>query len=425
MKAPLKWLVCIVFGVLIVRELVLMGRPSAELRGDARVLEIHGSVASMTERGDRLDITLFGTDARFRINGGAWVARLGLLKGKNSREPITLRVYLEGARISARDGRPEYWVESVAFRGRSHGKYSVPAPGSGGAVTSEIASLLRGFALEAADQHAAAIDELDAAIGSGRLDDRKLAIAYLARGNAHEYLAYDGGSTEINDRDDRLLLNARSDYQRLAELESSSRGLTGQARTLDALGAYPESLGVSAEILRRWPDEFYRVAVRRSATLRLMGDYPAALAALDDMVTKHGPQGGMMFHYHRGWTLLELQRYAEAAREFSAGLEDQPGYYWAIRKRACAYAQLGDLEHALADAKQAVKLWSEQVAGMPPAANHDAVRGRLEAMVVELEGAPRAGPQPMRPEACSTLDTGPRAGRRERSRLLGVPAVES
>src|SRR5215831_13267831 len=64
----------------------------------------------------------------------------------------------------------------------------------------------------------------------------------------------------------------------------------------------------------------------------------------------------MAYHYHRGWTLIELGRFAEASDEFSEGLRNQPDYAWAFLKRSCAESLLGRADAALTDQQAALAL---------------------------------------------------------------------
>ena len=421
----LKAALAVIFGLLIVREIVLWTTPPAELRGETRILTTLGSIDWTRASHGEVRIVLNNADTLYRAAIDPRLSlRLALLDAKSSGKMLALRVYLDRARFNTRENRAEYWVESLTYEGKTYGRFPLPAPGREASVTSGIGSLLRGIALEDAELHVEAERELGTAISTGGLSGRRLALALRTRGNAREYQAYPHGG-DVNDRDDQLLVNARDDYRRATTLDPDDRrNFLGEGRTLDKLGAYAESLAQQDEILRRWPAELFRVQIRRSLTYRLMGDYPAALRTLDDLVTEHGPQPSMMYHYHRGRTLAGLKDYRGAVSEFSAGLEDQPDYFWAYAKRACAYGNLGEIAKGLTDLRRARELWNDYSKGSSAAENQRKVLAAVDASIREFEAAMRPNPHPIDARACGDSDATPQRAERKRSRLLDPPATQ-
>lgn len=95
--------------------------------------------------------------------------------------------------------------------------------------------------------------------------------------------------------------------------------------------------------------------------------YDKALAALDEAEKRDedgpGTGPGMAVSYHRGWTLHEAGRYAEAVKSFTKGLTRQPDYAFAYYRRGLAQEALGDRAKAKKDLARAAKLnpklWDE------------------------------------------------------------------
>ncbi|HEX8644677.1 MAG TPA: tetratricopeptide repeat protein [Allosphingosinicella sp.] len=161
---------------------------------------------------------------------------------------------------------------------------------------------------------------------------------------------------------DRALADALADYRALAAIEPTDVEVRFDiGNVLLDLGGYAEALAVHDEILAAWPGEEYRVTIRRGAVYRAQGDYGRALQVLDQLIARRGPQTGMRFHYHRGWTLSLLGRFDDAVRAYDEGLASQPDYSSTYHRRACARAALGRIEEALSDVAEATRLY----AGLP------------------------------------------------------------
>jgi tetratricopeptide (TPR) repeat protein len=211
---------------------------------------------------------------------------------------------------------------------------------------------------------------------------------------------------------DRASAAALADFRALGLLEPGDADHQFEiAGALVDLGGYAEAGAIYGAILKKWPNEEYRVAVRRGALHRVQGQYAKALEALDDLVARKGPQPGMRFHYHRGWTLNLLGRYDEAIRELTEGIKGQPEYASAYHLRGCAYAGLGDLRSAFVDIDEAARI----EARVPGAATSKVLRESLEeiaALRARLQAAIAAGQGGKWSDACS----GPSWKRWERPR---------
>jgi tetratricopeptide (TPR) repeat protein len=156
---------------------------------------------------------------------------------------------------------------------------------------------------------------------------------------------------------DAALVSSLADYRALARLEPDDVELRYLiAAQLLELGGYDESRAVQDEIMSKWPGEYFRAMIRIGAIHRNLGDYEQALRTLDEIVAKEGPQDGMRYNYHRGWTLSLLGRHEEAAESFTAGLAVQGDYTSAYVRRGCARARIGQLPEALADFEEGRRL---------------------------------------------------------------------
>lgn len=200
---------------------------------------------------------------------------------------------------------------------------------------------------------------------------------------------------------DRAAAAALADYRALAALEPDEAdhpfAIAGQ---LVDLGGYAEARSVYAAILKKWPEEEYRVAIRLGALHRTEGQYAKALEPLEELVARKGPQQGMRFHYHRAWTLSLLGRYDEAIAGFTQGMKSQPDYASAYHRRGCAYAGIGNLRSALIDLEEAARLESQ----VPGASTNRALREDLQeigALRARLQAAIAAGQAGKWSDACS------------------------
>jgi len=323
-------------------------------------LTVRGTVAAIDDSGDALLFQLFRTDIRFAVVAASAAERAVLDTALHAAEQTgrSVRVHytLGGAQFAADRKRAIFPVSALEYEGKtlsaSDARAGVSPPGHGMAVADT--AFIRGVGLYTGEKYSEAITELDTALKEGGGDWK--ATAFKARGEARTSREYDEheGPTDAGDSQ---LITALEDLREWRNLKPDDPlALYAIAGTLGDLGAYPEALEVYAAIARGWSEEAYWTAIRTGATERRLHHYAQALAALDKLVSERGPQEGMAYHYHRGWTLIELGRYAEAVEELSQGLRDQPDYAWAFVKRACAENLLGETDAALADQRSALAL---------------------------------------------------------------------
>jgi tetratricopeptide (TPR) repeat protein len=415
LRKPLDRLGTALFYVVLLASLAaLTSHPT--LRGETAIVTAMDSASSVEIDDGDITFRISSRSPRYRINKPDAAVIDAVNASESSGNSLQLHVHLNGARFAEFSDLPEYWIESVEYLGKKFGPYQERIRWSWRDMSTAQAALLRGVGLAQAWRFEDAVKALDVALAGDELSDGKLALGYRTRASALESLAYPPGRA-LNDRDDQLLMRAISDYRRAAQLDPGDyRPIQWQGIPTGTLGAYPEALALYEEVGRRWPDQYFRVAIAKGAIYRQMGDADAALRELDTLVKEHGPQHGMMYHYHRGWTLNRLAHYADAEKVLTAGLESQPDYLWAFAERACARAQQGDIAHAVDDQRQALALW-DQMAELDTTARNDSDRrARLSGILDELEEALRSAPDKANPAACSDLFEGPGHSRRERSR---------
>ena len=401
--------------------LVLPHLSAPGLRDDARIVPASGVARGLDEGKDTVSF-MFGSNhgPRYWIANPDPAVLEALHDSASSGNSVKLHTCLEGAWLEG--AQPQYWVESLTYLGKQHRGFATRPRNSWRALSPAAAGLLRGVAFSEARRRDEAMGEIERAIGGDSLRKEQLALAYLTRGSLRESLAYPPGSG-LNDRDDKLLVDAEGDYRRAAELDpADERTALWRGDALSALGAYTEALVLYEEVEQRWPDQYFRVAMRKAATFRLMGDPRAALRVLNELVEVHGPQGGMMYHYHRAWTLYQLRLYKDAAEELELGIRDQPDYTWAFVRRACAHAQAGDLEHAWSDQQRALELWDQGETEIKTP-DGERIRGEIVAAMNAFDAARQTHSIPMTAEACTGVYEGPHDGPRKRSRLLPPAAT--
>lgn len=248
-----------------------------------------------------------------------------------------------------------------AIEGAPGPKLSVP-----GSMREAVArALARAVALQDLGRFEEALGTIRGALGSGDLEPRLHEAALRNQAVVTAELAYELGP-ESRVAADELLVESLQSIRAALIHSPGDRGLVlGMANALTSLGAYEEALGLYESVVKADPGQAYWPTLNIVIVQRLLGQPDKALATLDAMVQQLGPQDGMPFHYHRGWTLFQLGRHEEAIAEFTMGLNAQPDYQWALSKRACAAASLGRHRAALADQERAVKLGEETVAASP------------------------------------------------------------
>jgi tetratricopeptide (TPR) repeat protein len=253
------------------------------------------------------------------------------------------------------------------------------------------------FAHGEAGNHAIALDLADRSGSGDSPGFRKLSL--YARANAADGLAAleEPGSEAA----DRLKIAALGDYRNLAALDPADVIIPYRiAAILEDLGAYAEARSQYEQTLVRFPDEAFEIAIRLGALSRLQHDYAQALAELDKLVARQGPQEGMKYFYHRGWTLRLLGRFEEAIAAFTEGMKTQPDFAGSFLQRSCAHAGIGHLEQALADAMEGARLHSASPAASTDKEIQTSLRYAESAIATLKQGIAAGGNRPI-PNLCA------------------------
>jgi tetratricopeptide (TPR) repeat protein len=288
--------------------------------------------------------------------------------------------------------------------------------------------LAHGAALRSANDPIGARRDIEAALDSGALPPPLEALAIRNRGGLAGRAAL---FASPGDTRDRLLLEALADYRRWQVMEPwDARAAAIIATVFMGLGAYDEAATAYHDIADRWPDQTFWALIDMGRAYRLKGDYDKALAALDELVERAGPQAGMAYHYHRGRTLIALGRLDEAVTEFDLGVDGQPDYAYVYTQRACARARLGRLSEALDDQRRGLDLIKEDAAMRPDEAGTQQDLDRATAVLADLGRQVAADPATPTDTACGGYFEGVDI-RRARSPLLtpelfkagGVPSI--
>jgi tetratricopeptide (TPR) repeat protein len=176
---------------------------------------------------------------------------------------------------------------------------------------------------------------------------------------------------------DRHRVAAVRAYRELSALEPGNiEHRLSMAHLLVELGAYDDADKEYRSMLRKWPEESFRIALGAAALARNQAHYKQALEILDAIGSEPIAPQSMRYHYHRAWTLSLLGHYDEAIADLTAGLEIQPDFWGARARRGCARAALGRLREAIEDLGRA----GELLTGLPGSDSSAAFRLDREAV---------------------------------------------
>jgi len=121
----------------------------------------------------------------------------------------------------------------------------------------------------------------------------------------------------------------------------------------------------------------YREFINYATYLRRVGRIQASLDAILTAEQIEAGAVSMMTQYHKGWSLLELGRHAEAVEAFTKGILVQPDYAFVYWRRGLAYEGLGDKRLAKEDFERCAKLLDSKEKVDAAGAYLPAIRAKL------------------------------------------------
>lgn len=346
---------------LVVALVLAAGAPASARADTAEALPV--AVGGVWDLGSDRGVTWFqfGRQRVFQIPGASREAKAALKASQKSHISVFAAYDPDSGRVDA-DGRLTFVVRRLTYDGRTiEAAAATPLP----ETTEERELLGRAVARSSALRDQGRLEEAHATIravlASGPMEPRLYEAALRSQVATASELAHDLG-LERRAEADVLRMEAYRALEGVRILAPGDRGVaSAMAHMLSELGAYEEALAVFRELAQSDPESAYWPTLNGSIVQRLLARPEEALGSLDAFAAANGPQTGMAFHYHRGWTLAALGRHEAAIEAFTLGLADQPDFPWALAKRACSEAALGRLRAALADHERAVRLIEEVV----------------------------------------------------------------
>lgn len=345
-----------------IAALVLAAAAPVPVRADT-VEALPVAVGGVWDLGSDRGVTWFqfGRQRVFQIPGASREAKAALKASQKSHISVFAAYDPDSGRVDA-DGRLTFVVRRLTYGGRSiEGAPATPLP-----ATTETREILgRAVARSSALRDEGRLEDahamVRAVLASGPMERRLHEAALRSLVATASELAHELG-LEQRAEADVLRMEAYRALEGVRVLAPGDRGVaSAMAHVLSELGAYDAALAVFRELAQSDPENAYWPILNGSIVQRLLGRPEEALSSLDAFAVANGPQSGMAFHYHRGWTLAALGRHEAAIEAFTLGLTDQPDFPWALAKRACSEAALGRLRAALADQERAVRLIEEAV----------------------------------------------------------------
>lgn len=154
------------------------------------------------------------------------------------------------------------------------------------------------------------------------------------------------------------------------------------ALTLDIWGGAPEeALGGYERALELAPGH-QATRMHRALALARLGRHAEAVVDFDALVAA-GARKALVLHMKRAESLEALGRPAEAERDWTSALKEDPGNPWLLQQRAAVRARLGRLEEAVGDLTAALS--AQQGEDVDPELLYE--RGTLRARLGDRDGA--------------------------------------
>lgn len=320
--------------------------------GVSQTASATGLVDDGAENGSDVWFSLADPELRFEAPGGSVKDADGLFAAIKSAADrsiqLTVRYDPDSGYIDPASGKATFDIREVTVDGKtivgvasSSDVRRTPTSRAEVDLATALGEVVNG-------DRADALSRISAALSDANLPTRWRISALKTRADAYESIALEDLSTGP-DRDHQLALSLADNRAWASLAPDDADAASAVAYSLEMLGGFEDALVAYRGIAAKWPDQDFPATIRIAAAYRIMGQFDRALATLDDLVKRKGPQTGMRYFYHRGRILLALGQSDEAAKLFTEGLKDQPDYRGAFMYRACALAAAGHLTNALSD----------------------------------------------------------------------------
>jgi tetratricopeptide (TPR) repeat protein len=423
MRAKVLQVAALVMGGLAFVTLMVgfvLENANPNIRDDDTVFELRGPPDKIEEEGNRLRLTFWWTRVIMLVDStdADLVATLKAQAAEG--ESVNLRATLSGAHFEPGTGQPVFWLTSMEHKAKEYGPFGAHPRWSWRVLRDEQVAVLKGIAHHGNGATNLALSEYNRSLDTKVLRGEQRGIAFWARATVYESRSRSEPSLEGRDY---YLVRAFEDYSRARKwLKEDYHVALAQAEALLSLGAFDEALKLFAKFSEQWPD--HRFAAIRSSVhvLRKRGHYEEALRALDSVSRDSAERDHMPYHYHRGWTLLLLERYPEATAEFTAGLAFQKNWIWAYAGRACAGRAIGALEAAVADLRKAIEIYASQM--REDSDDDQVLMAELRHNARALEAQRTRGAPVANVSVCQRFEPGFDEPLRERSKVLGVLSAQ-
>lgn len=189
---------------------------------------------------------------------------------------------------------------------------------------------------------------------------------------------------------DRLRRSGRYE-QALARILQLAEAHPRQVRVLLEVGLTLGIWGRAPDQALLWFDRVLELApghlttrLQRALTLARLGRHSEAVADFDT-VESVGHRKLIILYVKRAESLRALERHAEAERDWTRALEDDPGNPWLLQQRAHARAHQGRLDEAVQDLTDALASEQQHEDSVDPELLRD--RAALRARQGDLAGA--------------------------------------
>jgi tetratricopeptide (TPR) repeat protein len=181
---------------------------------------------------------------------------------------------------------------------------------------------------------------------------------------------------------DRLRRTGRYE-QALAQIRALAEAHPTQVRVLLEAGLTLAVWGRAPAEALAWFDRVLEMApghlttrLHRALTLARLGRHEEAVADFNT-VEAVGHRKLVILYAKRAESLRALERHAEAERDWTRALDEDPGNPWLLQQRAQARAQLGKLTEAIQDLTDALATYQDESVDAELLRDRGVLRARL------------------------------------------------